>query len=363
MAQTIKLRNSSVTTEAPAALVAGEVAINEQDELFFYRNGAGAVQTFDLTTDTSGFLPLSGGTVTGTLTVTGNLAVDNIDINGNTISSLDANGDIVFDPNGTGDVNVSSSKIINVTDPTSDQDAATKSYVDSVAQGLDAKDSVRVATTVAGGDIDLGVTADPGDIDGVTLADGDRILLKDQDAGAENGIYDAVTVIDPQTWVRSSDADSSAEVTAGMYVFVEEGTLSADAGFVLTTNDPIVLDTTALSFTQFSGAGQITAGAGMTKTGNTLDVGAGSGITVNANDIQISATYTGQGSIVTVGTIATGTWEGDVIDLARGGLGADTSGLAALSLLRLNAGQTAYEAAVVDTDYLDPSSTIDGGAI
>ncbi len=159
-------------------------------------------------------------------------------------------------------------KIVNLGTPTDSGDGATKGYVDSVAQGLDSKDSVRVASTA---DIDLAVASDPSPVDGVTLANGDRILLKDQTTGAENGIYDCVTATDPTTWVRSSDADVSAEVTSGLYCWVEEGTANGDQGYVLTTNDPITLDTTALVFTQFSGAGQITGGTNITKSGNTLN--------------------------------------------------------------------------------------------
>ena len=87
-----------------------------------------------------------GATTTDIAGVT-QLDVDNIRVNGNTISTTDTNGDLVLDPNGSGDIDVNSSKIVNVTDPTSDQDAATKAYVDSVANGLDVKDSVRVAAT------------------------------------------------------------------------------------------------------------------------------------------------------------------------------------------------------------------------
>ena len=105
-------------------------------------------------------------------------------------------------------------------------------------------------------------------IDGVSVVAGDRVLVKNQ-GSADNGIYDVAS----GSWTRSVDADSDEKVTAGMFVFVEEGSVNADAGFVLTNDGTITLGTTVLSFTQFSGAGQVTAGAGMSKTGNTLDVG------------------------------------------------------------------------------------------
>ena len=193
------------------------------------------------------------------------LAVDNITVNGNEVSSTNTNGDISLNPNGSGVVNVNNSRISNVTDPTQAQDAATKAYVDAVKQALDIKDSVRVATTAA-----LTIASDLGvgdSIDGVTLADGDRVLVKNQTDASENGIY-----IAGSSPVRSADANASVDVTSGMFCFVEEGTVNGDHGFVLTTNDPITLDTTDLTFTQFNGAGQIIAGDALSKSGNTLNV-------------------------------------------------------------------------------------------
>jgi hypothetical protein len=127
-------------------------------------------------------------------------------------------------------------------------------------------------------------------IDGVTLTVNDRVLVKDQSTPSNNGIYKVVQVGDAGTpWIleRTTDADSSTDINSGMFTFAEEGTVNADSGWVLTTNNPITLDTTSLSFTQFSGAGQITAGAGLTKTGNTLDIGAGQGIQVDTDSITI----------------------------------------------------------------------------
>lgn len=138
---------------------------------------------------------------------------------------------------------------------------AIKTYVDAIAQGLDIKGSVRVATTA---NITLSGTQT---IDGVAVIAGDRVLVKDQTLGANNGIY----VVAAGAWARSTDADSSAKVTAGMFTFASEGTVNGDNGFALTTNDPIVLATTVLAFTQVSGAGQIIAGNALTKTGNQLD--------------------------------------------------------------------------------------------
>lgn len=193
------------------------------------------------------------------------LDVDNLTLNGNELSSTNTNGDISLNPNGSGTVDVNNSRISNVTDPTQAQDAATKAYVDAVKQALDIKDSVRVATTA---NITISADLNVGDaIDGVTLADGDRVLVKNQSDPSANGIYVAGS-----SPARSTDANTSSEVTAGLFTFVEEGTVNADTGFVLTTNDAITLDNTDLAFTAFSGAGQIVAGDGLNKSGTTITV-------------------------------------------------------------------------------------------
>lgn len=186
---------------------------------------------------------------------------------------------------GTQNIDMGANRVTNVAEPTQTTDAATKFYVDAVKTGLDVKGSVRVATTATG---TLSTAFANGQIvDGVTLATDDRILIKDQSAGAENGIYVVQAAGAP---ARSTDADADAEVTGGMFTFVEEGTANADAGFVLGTDGAIVVGTTALSFVQFSGAGQVIAGAALTKTGNTLDVAVdGSSIEVAADALQVKA--------------------------------------------------------------------------
>jgi hypothetical protein len=163
-------------------------------------------------------------------------------------------------------------------DPTNALHAATKQYVDATATGLDVKASVRAATV--GSNITLSGTQT---IDGVALVAGNRVLVKDQSTTSQNGIY----VVAAGAWSRATDADVDAEVHAGMFTFVTEGTVNADSGWVLTTNDPITVGTTGLSFSQFSGAGQITAGAGLTKNGNTIDVATADAgrIVVNADSI------------------------------------------------------------------------------
>jgi phage-related tail fiber protein len=178
-------------------------------------------------------------------------------------------------------VSLNSKQITNLANGVAATDAINKGQLDSVVSGLDVKASCRVGTTG-----NLTLTAPGATIDGVTLAAGERVLVKNQTLGQENGIYVFNGAAAAMT--RASDADTSAEVTAGLFTFVSEGTANADSGWYLTTNNPITLGTTPLVFVQFSGAGQIVSGAGLTKTGNTLDVGAGAGITVNADTIQVA---------------------------------------------------------------------------
>jgi len=203
------------------------------------------------------------------------------------------NGSVPF----TNDQSLGGNKLTNLGAPTVDTDAATKAYVDATVQGLDVKASVRVATTgnLAGSYVPgtKRITASANgalSIDGVSLVLNDRVLVKDQTTPSNNGIYKVVQVGDAGTpWIleRSADADSTSDIASGMFTFVEEGTVNADFGWILTTNNPITLDTTGLTFTQFSGAGQISAGAGLTKTGNTIDIGAGQGIQVDTDSITV----------------------------------------------------------------------------
>lgn len=214
----------------------------------------------------------------------------------------------------TASVALNNQKITGLADPTSDTDAANKRYVDGAVSGLSWKTAVRVsaATNV--------VLAAPGaTIDGITMSSGDRVLLLGQTDAEENGIY--VWSGAEATLTRAADANSAAELR-GSAVFVMEGT-RADQAYTMVTDGAITVDTTELTWTQFTGLGQITAGDGLTKTGNQIDVvGTANRITVASDSIDIASTYVGQTSITTLGTITAGTWTGTTIAVANGGTGA-----------------------------------------
>ena len=161
----------------------------------------------------------------------------------------------------TGAVSFGSQQITNLADPTTAQMAATKNYVDSVAQGLNVKASVNAATTA---NITLvGLQT----IDGYTTLSGDRILVKNQTLSQNNGIY----LASASAWTRSADMDAWSE-TVGAFTFVESGTSQADTGWVSTTQNGGTLGVTAITFTQFSGAGTYTAGTGLTLTGGQFSI-------------------------------------------------------------------------------------------
>jgi len=266
--------------------------------------------------------------------------VDNLTIDGNTISVTNTDGNLVLTPNGTGTVTV----------PTGYKDRsgftanslATKAYVDATKSGLDIKDSVKLATTAAlatltysqangtlTGSGNGSINASSGLGQSVTLAANDRVLVKDQAESRQNGIYVVTTVGGSESFVltRADDANSSTNFTGGSFVFVEQGT-NANNGYVFTHDDEPTLtnatlsNNTQLPVSQFSGAGQITAGDGLTKSANTINaVGTSNRISVSANAIDISSSYVGQTSITTLGTITTGTWNGSTLGSAYGGTG------------------------------------------
>ena len=163
----------------------------------------------------------------------------------------------------TASVSLNSQKITNLLTPTVDSDAATKGYVDSAVNSTDWKHSVRVGTTA-----NLGALSGLLTVDGVTLVANDRILVKDQSTGSANGIYVAAS----GSWTRALDCDVNAEVTAGLSVMITEGTTLADSQWRLTTNDAIVVGTTALVFAQIGAGSSYVAGTGIDITGNTVSV-------------------------------------------------------------------------------------------
>lgn len=220
--------------------------------------------------------------------------------------------DAITAPVGT--VNINGFRLMNVLDPVVAQDAATRAYVDSVAQGLDAKQSVRAATTA---NITL---SGPQTIDGVAVVAGDRVLVKNQTTPAQNGIY----MVASGAWVREADADAWNDLVSA-YVWVELGTTQADTGWVSTVDQGGTLGTTAVTWTQFSGAGQIIDGAALLKTGNTLDVQVdNSTVEVSADqlrlkDLGITSGKYGPNSIDLNGAATWGT-----VPVGRGGTGQTT---------------------------------------
>jgi hypothetical protein len=201
-------------------------------------------------------------------------------------------------------IDVHSQKITSLLDPTNPQDAATKAYVDAIASGLSPRLSMRVATTGAlptntrtGNVLTASVNGVLPAIDGVALAVTDRILVQNEGTAANNGLYTVTSVGAvgaPWTMTRSTDADTSAKVVSGMFVFIREGTINGGGGFTLVTANPIVLNSTSLTFTEFSYSDEIIAGTGLTKTNNTLNVvaNADGSITANAHDIQVGVLAT-----------------------------------------------------------------------
>jgi hypothetical protein len=314
-----------------------------------------------------------GGTQTSIAGIT-EFTVDNLNFNGNSISSTDTNGDISLDPNGTGTVAVNGARISGVGTPTQTSDAATKEYVDQVAQGIKVAPAVRVLTdfnldaTYDNGTAGVGATLTADDngvfptVDGISAwSVGNGILVKGQTNAAHNGRYVLTTIGNASTpWVltRCGKCDEATEIPSS-YVFVQEGGVYADTGWVATVAnlDTFTVGTDAIVWTQFSGAGTFTAGNGLSLTGTAFEVNvatnggieivadslqlkssvAGNGltytngvvavggtadrITVGQDSVDIASTYVGQTSITTLGTVTTGTWSANTIGTTHGGTG------------------------------------------
>lgn len=349
----IKRRSAGGGAGAPASLWQAELAYNEDGQTLWIGEGTGgaggSATTIVAVGGLGNFVSLTANqTITGTKTFNGTLAATggtvNVATQANTNSTTLAAStayvrsvrlDQFAAP--TAAVGFGSQLLTGVATPVSGTDAANKNYVDATSTGLDVKASVRLASTAnvtvtynsTNGASGRGqITAAPNTLDGVSLAANDRLLLKDQSTGAQNGIWVVTTLGSGANgvWDRATDFDQDAEVTSGAFVFIEEGTANDNSGFVLATNNPIVIggaSGTALAFNQFSNAGSFVDGNGLVRTGNTLDVvGTAARIVANANSIDIDAAYVGQTSITTLGTIATGTWNATNIAVGKGGTGA-----------------------------------------
>lgn len=193
------------------------------------------------------------------------------------LGQLDAASALKVDKAGdtmTGDLNMGNNKVTGLADPVDDTDAANKRYVDLAAQGLRNKEAVRAATTES---IFLeGLQT----VDGIELQNGERVLVRAQTTPSQNGIY----IASSGPWSRSADADTSEKMKPGTTVFVSEGDTLKDLSFTLVTDDTITLGSTDLLFTETSRLGQILAGTGLSKTGDTVSVNLGAGITELPSD-------------------------------------------------------------------------------
>ena len=275
----------------------------------------------------------------------------------------------------TGSVSLNSQTITNLADPVNASDAATKSFVEATSQGLDVKDSCVAATTA---NITISTALNNGDtLDGVSLSTNDRVLVKNQSTASENGIY-----IVGSSPARASDLAAGADA-AGFFTFVEQGTVNADNGFVCTSNKgSAVVGTNNLTIAQFSGAGQITAGDGLDKSGNTLsvDLKANGGLVIESTEIAIdlaASSITGTLPVSKLTSVTSTASELNVLDgitstttelnLMDGGTSATSTTLAAADRFVCNDAGTMKQVALSDlVTFLEDESAssfnIDGGS-
>ena len=358
MANTIRIKRSTGSSN-PGSMANAEVAFREGDEVLIYGTGTGGAggsatsiipiggkgAFFDKATTRNANIVLAGPTTGSAAAPTfRSLVVADIPtLTSTKLSDFDTQVrtsrlDQMTAPSAA--VSLNSQKITNLADPTADADAANKGYVDGVAQGLDVKDSV-VATTTANGTL-ASAFANGQTIDGVSLSTNDRILIKDQNTATENGIYKVNASGAP---TRVDDLATGADA-AGAFVFVEQGTVNAENGFVCTSNKgSAVVGTNNLAFSQFSGAGQITTADGLQKTGNTIsvDLKSNGGLVIESAEVAVDLAA----SSIT-GTLAIG----------DGGTGATSASAARTALgLAIGTNVQAFDAQLADVAGLTPSDS------
>ena len=311
----IKKRAASGSAGAPSSLSPSEIAFNENDLKLYYGFGddgstppnassiitIGGSGAFFNKTDTRTANTILAGSTTGSAAAPTFRSLVVADVPTLTASKV-SDFDTQVRTNRLDQLASATSTVSGVT-PTADAHFATKGYVDSVSEGLDVKQSCQVATTA---NITIATALNSGDsIDGVTLANGDRVLVKDQSVATQNGIY-----VVGDTPVRADDLATGADA-AGAFAFVESGSTNADIGFVCTSNKgSAVVGTNNLSFSTFSSSGNVTAGNGLDKSGNELsvDLKSNGGLVIESTELAVdlaASSITGTLAIGDGGTGAT----------------------------------------------------------
>jgi hypothetical protein len=349
MTNTIRIKHRPLAdgTGAPSTLASGELAYNESDKVLHYGQGptggtatsivpiagagafvdtsttqtVGGAKTFTSTVSAS----ISGNAATSTklatardISITGDatatissfdgsanvsgaitLATVNSNVGTHTKLTVNAKGLVTAGAQAsisdlsvpTADISINNFKLTNVAEPVASTDAATKNYVDAVAQGLNFKQSVAASTT---SNITL---SGEQTIDGVSVVAGDRVLVKNQSTQSQNGIY----IASASSWTRSPDANAWNELVSA-FVFTEKGTTQADTAWVCTVDSGGTLDSTAVTFVQFSSGASYTAGTGLTLTGNQFSISntAVTAGTYGGNSKALTATVNAQGQITSI---------------------------------------------------------------
>ena len=341
----IKKRAASGSAGAPSSLSPSELAFNENDLKLYYGFGdngstppsassiitvGGSGAFFDKTTTRTTNHVLAGAASGSAAAPTFRalVAADIPSIAHTKISDFDAGVQV----NRVDELAAATNPVTGVT-PTADAHFATKGYVDGVSQGLDIKDSVKGATTA---NITLSGTQT---IDGVAVSADERVLVKNQSTASQNGLY----LCKASTWARTDDLAAGVDA-AGMFTFVEQGSTNADQGFVCSSDKgSAVVGTNNLSYTQFSGSGNLTAGDGLDKSGNefSVDLKSNGGIVIESTEMAVDLSA----SSIT-GTLA----------VSDGGTGATSASAARTALgLAIGTNVQAFDAQLSDIAGLTPS--------